>query len=143
MCGTEECPSACAKSARARGCRRPEFRPIRWAGASRRRLSRKERAIEYRWRRPYGMWIVSGERVVLFDRRYIPIAQRWSDGRVEWADANEWIPFTRGLQYWFYSDNHPVTLGFLEAIEHDFITGRPLRFVTLREYPHGALVGPQ
>jgi hypothetical protein len=58
--------------------------------------------IEYDpWRRaPYGYWSEPGNRFVVFDRDYCPIARKKADGSVEIVAHDTWIDFEE--EHWFY-----------------------------------------
>jgi hypothetical protein len=51
---------------------------------------------------PYGKWTCADGREVLFNRAYKPIWQR-RNGRVEIADAREWVKDIQGEE-WFFND---------------------------------------
>jgi hypothetical protein len=59
-----------------------------------------------RWNNlPYGRWTCADGRVVLFNRFYEPIYQRYPGGPLRDTDPAEWVPYTQ--QEWFYGDEDP------------------------------------
>lgn len=66
-------------------------------------------AIRHDWRNitmPYGQWTCEDDRVVLFNRDYLPIWEK-KNGLVQPANCYEWVPWVK--QEWFYNDSHSVT----------------------------------
>ena len=62
------------------------------------------------WRRalvPYGIWTCADGREVLFNRRYVPLWQRYPGQEPSRADPTEWVKFVK--QSWFYNDGTPET----------------------------------
>jgi hypothetical protein len=55
---------------------------------------------------PYGKWICTDGREVLFHRFYEPIWQRYPGAAPTAADRGEWIPWE--AQSWFYNDGHVI-----------------------------------
>jgi hypothetical protein len=65
-----------------------------------------KRRKNVRWRLPYGLWVCSDGREVLFDRAYRPCVERQSTGEAKLADPNEWVEH-RISQEHFYTDATP------------------------------------
>jgi hypothetical protein len=110
--------------------------------------SKRHTLRDYRWSLPYGAWLCS-DHVSIFNRRYIPIATRWPDGRIEMGatveqvdrpkpvstqecDANPTCPVSCrwhrfSFQMWFYDDGtlartpHKKLIAELEQMLAEFI----------------------
>jgi hypothetical protein len=55
-----------------------------------------------RWALPYGKWTCADGREVLFNRRYVPIYQRYPGQLPTPADPNKWVEWKD--EQWFYND---------------------------------------
>jgi hypothetical protein len=75
----------------------------------------KWKMIERRRCLPYGIWHCRDGRKVLFSRRYIPLVQQSSDGKITEADPKERFDFTD--QKWFYNDATPEKEKQIAAIK--------------------------
>lgn len=51
---------------------------------------------------PYGFWKVATGRIVVFNRGYLPIWQRFADGEIRRANAGEWVRWIE--ERWFDAD---------------------------------------
>jgi len=57
------------------------------------------------WRLPYGMWMCEDRRMVLFNRWYWPIWQRYPDEDAKPVTYREWVPHIWGENY--FDDGNP------------------------------------
>jgi hypothetical protein len=76
---------------------------------------------------PYGRYIASDGREILFNRSYRPIWERLPDGKVQRADSNEWIDWIR--QGWFGCGSMRYERDAREAyrkVLRDFLDGKPM-----------------
>jgi hypothetical protein len=63
------------------------------------------RKVFIRYALPYGQWLCADGREVLFDRKYVPIYQRYPGQLPTPADPKEWVQYQH--QEWFYNDGTP------------------------------------
>lgn len=54
---------------------------------------------------PYGQWTCADGRVVLFDRDYAPICEKYPGTEPVMCDGKQWVKWTS--QEWFYDDFTP------------------------------------
>jgi hypothetical protein len=76
---------------------------------------------------PYGRYVASDGREILFNRSYHPIWERLPDGTVQRADPGEWIDWIR--QGWFGCGSMRYEKSAREAyrkVLRDFLDGKPL-----------------
>jgi hypothetical protein len=76
---------------------------------------------------PYGRYIASDGREILFNRSYRPIWERLPNGVVRRADSNEWIDWI--CQGWFGCGSMRYEKSAREAyrkVLRDFLDGKPL-----------------
>jgi hypothetical protein len=76
---------------------------------------------------PYGRYIASDGREILFNRSYRPIWERLPDGKVQRANSNEWVDWIR--QGWFGLGSmryeKSARDGYRKVLR-DFLDGKPL-----------------
>jgi crotonobetainyl-CoA:carnitine CoA-transferase CaiB-like acyl-CoA transferase len=81
---------------------------------------------------PYGFWKAADGRVVIFNRRYSPIWQRFADGEIRRANSGEWVRWIE--ERWFDADRiryEKSTRARLREILRKFFAGEDLeRFTT-------------
>jgi hypothetical protein len=76
---------------------------------------------------PYGRYIASDGREILFNRSYRPIWERLPDGTVQRANSNEWVDWIQ--QGWFGCGSMRYEKSAREAyrkVLRDFLDGKPL-----------------
>lgn len=61
-----------------------------------------------RWRLPYGWWECQDGRLVVFDRCYDPIAEKYPGRHAQLIDPHNWIKWVD--QTWLYTDKTPEYL---------------------------------
>ena len=81
---------------------------------------------------PYGFWKDATGRIVVFNRGYLPIWQRFADGEIRRANAGEWVRWIE--ERWFDADRiryEKNTRERLREILRKFFAGEDLeRFTT-------------
>jgi hypothetical protein len=76
---------------------------------------------------PYGRYVASDGREILFNRSYRPIWERLPDGTVQRANPHEWVDWTE--QGWFGCGSMRYEKSAREAyrkVLRDFLDGKPL-----------------
>jgi hypothetical protein len=85
---------------------------------------------------PYGRYIASDGREILFNRSYRPIWERLPDGIVQRANSNEWVDWV--AQGWFGCGSMRYEKSAREAyrkVLRDFLDGKPLTVKNERRRP--------
>jgi hypothetical protein len=72
----------------------------------------------WRMMRPYGVWVCTDGREVLFSRDYIPLIERYPDQSRRAADPGEWVDWVE--QRWFYKDGTPLKHLIMNAVLADW-----------------------
>lgn len=76
---------------------------------------------------PYGRYVASDGREIIFNRNYRPIWERLPDGTVQRANGNEWVDWI--AQGWFGCGSMRYEKTAREAyrkVLRDFLDGKPL-----------------